>query len=209
MNYRTDQEDFWAGNFGNKYIERNKGNKIIASNINFLCQALKRTADIKNCLEFGANIGNNLIALNYLLPEVNLNAIEINQKAIIELKKTVKEENIFKGSILDYKPREKYDLVLIKGVLIHLNPEFLKEIYSILVKSTSKYILLAEYYNPKPISIEYRGHKNKLFKRDFAGELMDNHKEISLLDYGFCYRLDPLFPADDYTWFLMQKNNNC
>ncbi len=205
MNYKTDQEDFWAGDFGNDYIDRNKGSKIISSNINFLCQSLKQTSGINSCIEFGANVGNNLRALNYLLPEVDLSAIEINKKAIKELKKNVACKNIFEESILEYDPQEQFDLVLIKGVLIHLNPDYLKKIYSTLVKSSSKYILLTEYYNPKPVSIMYRGHKNKLFKRDFAGELMDNHKEISLINYGFCYHRDPLFPADDYTWFLMQK----
>ena len=205
MNYKTDQEDFWAGDFGNDYIDRNKGSKIISSNINFLCQSLKRASGINSCIEFGANVGNNLKALSHLLPEVDLSAIEINKKAIKELKKNVACKNIFEESILEYDPSEQFDLVLIKGVLIHLNPDYLNKIYSTLVKSSSKYILLTEYYNPNPVTIMYRGHKNKLFKRDFAGELMDNHKEVSLIDYGFCYHRDPLFPADDYTWFLMQK----
>jgi len=64
--------------------------------------------------------------------------------------------------------------------------------------------LLVEYYNPDPISINYRGHTDRLYKRDFAGELMDLHPNLSLIDYGFQYRRDPLFPQDDLTWFLMQ-----
>jgi len=44
-----------------------------------------------------------------------------------------------------------------------------------------------------------------LFKRDFAGEMLDRYPALKLLDYGFVYRRDPLFPQDDMTWFLLEK----
>ena len=51
----------------------------------------------------------------------------------------------------------------------------------------------------------YRGHENVLFKRDFAGELLDKYKNrVLLLDYGFIYHRDT-YPQDDLTWFLMEK----
>ena len=44
-----------------------------------------------------------------------------------------------------------------------------------------------------------------LFKRDFAGELLDKYKnKLLLLDYGFIYHRDT-YPQDDLTWFLMEK----
>lgn len=48
----------------------------------------------------------------------------------------------------------------------------LPEIYDKLFTASQRYILVAEYYNPSPVEIIYRGHSNRLFKRDFAGELM-------------------------------------
>jgi len=66
-------------------------------------------------------------------------------------------------------------------------------------------VLIAEYYNPSPMEIPYRGHSNKMFKRDFAGELMTRHPNMTLVDYGFLYRRDPNWPQDDITWFLMEK----
>ena len=206
MNYKTDQEDFWAGDFGNQYLERNADKQLVASNIHFLSSALSKASKLNSCIEFGSNIGNNLTALKYLVPDIELNAIEINPKAKKKLEKFIPNENIFEGSILDFEPSRKYDLVLIKGVLIHLNPKYLNDVYLKLFNSTSKYILLAEYYNPTPVEIEYRGHKNKLFKRDFAGEILENYRELSLLDYGFCYHGDKLFPNADITWFLLEKN---
>ena len=45
----------------------------------------------------------------------------------------------------------------------------------------------------------------KVGARDFAGEIMDRHPQLQLVDYGFAYRRDPNFPQDDITWFLMEK----
>lgn len=95
--------------------------------------------------------------------------------------------------------------LLIKGVLIHVNPDFLPKVYDKLVASARRYLLIAEYYNPSPVAIPYRGHKNRLFKRDFAGEIMDQHPEMKLVDYGFTYRHDPKFKHDDITWWLLKK----
>jgi spore coat polysaccharide biosynthesis protein SpsF len=53
--------------------------------------------------------------------------------------------------------------------------------------------------------INYRGHKDRLFKRDFAGELMDKYPDLKLVDYGFVWRRDNNFPQDDGTWFLLEK----
>ena len=78
-------------------------------------------------------------------------------------------------------------------------------IYRKIYKSAKKYILIAEYYNPSPSVIEYRGFKNKLFKRDFAGELMDLYPDLQILDYGFVYHRDQFYPQDDINWFLLKK----
>ena len=33
--FNTPQEEFWAGEFGSEYIERNEGAKLLASNLSF------------------------------------------------------------------------------------------------------------------------------------------------------------------------------
>ena len=71
--------------------------------------------------------------------------------------------------------------------------------------SDSDHILIAEYYNPAPVEVSYRGNSGKLFKRDFAGEMLDRYADLHLLDYGFGYHRDPQFPVDDITWFLLEK----
>lgn len=204
MKYKTEQEEFWSGNFGNDYINRNFDEQIIAGNINLFSQILSFTNGIKNILEFGANIGQNLIALKSLLPKSAFTAVEINNLACESLKKFDWVTTLNK-SILEYSADEKKDFVLTKGLLIHINPNELQNVYDILYNSSAKYICLVEYYNPVPIEINYRGHSGKLFKRDFAGEMLKKHSDLKLVKYGFSYHLDYNFPQDDLNWFLMEK----
>ena len=205
MTFKTEQEIFWAGKFGTEYIERNKGDALLASNLDFFAKALRAARGVKTCIEFGANIGMNLRALKLLHPAQEQHGIEINADAAHELAQIIPPNHVHHSSILDFNPQRTWDLALIKGVLIHINPNELPQVYDKLVASCEKYLLVAEYYNPAPVAIPYRGHTDRLFKRDFAGEIMDRHPQIALVDYGFAYRRDPNFPQDDITWFLMEK----
>lgn len=203
MKDKTKQELFWEGEFGNQYIERNNDEKLVASNTALFSKILNHTENVNSIIEFGANIGLNLKAIKRLLPAAELSGVEINKKAYGILKNNI--DKSYNESILDYKTDFQRDFVLIKGVLIHINPEKLKEVYEVLYNSTSKYICIVEYYNPSPVEIPYRGHDGYLFKRDFAGEFMDKYSEVKLVDYGFVYHRDNNFSADDLTWFLLSK----
>lgn len=205
MTFKTDQEAFWAGDFGTDYIQRNQGDELLASNLNFFAKALRQARSIKSCIEFGANIGMNLKALKLLYPGIDAYAIEINAEAANQLSEVIPPSMIYNRSILDFLPTRQWDVTLIKGVLIHINPEMLPQVYDKLFAACGRYLLVAEYYNPVPVAIPYRGHSDRLFKRDFAGEMMDRYPQLKLVDYGFMYRRDPSFPQDDITWFLMEK----
>lgn len=203
--FKTDQEKFWAENFGTEYIERNQGAQLLASNLNFFSKAFAKAGKINSCLEFGSNIGMNLKALKLLYPNIELRGIEINKQASEQLGNLIGSENVYNSSIFDYEVEKKSDITLIKGVLIHINPDMLELVYQKLYDASSKFILIAEYYNPSPVTIPYRGHSNKLFKRDFAGEILEKFSDTELVDYGFVYRKDSAFPQDDITWFLIKK----
>ncbi|HSH05452.1 MAG TPA: pseudaminic acid biosynthesis-associated methylase [Anaerolineae bacterium] len=207
MTYKTEQEQFWSGEFGDAYIERNQGAQAVATNLSLFAQILRSTRSVKSVIEFGANIGLNLEAIGQLLPRAELSAIEINGKAIEQLKA---KGNIttYHRSILEFSAEQLYDFVLIKGVLIHINPEALPDVYQRLYDSSRRYICMVEYYNPTPVEVPYRGHSERLFKRDFAGDMLDKFPDLSLVDYGFVYRRDHHFPQDDCTWFLMEKRRS-
>ena len=61
--------------------------------------------------------------------KLKISAIEINKVAFNELKKLnyVSPTN---KSVIDCIPKKRYDLVLSKGFLIHINPNKLKKVYS-------------------------------------------------------------------------------
>lgn len=202
--FKTEQEAFWAGEFGNDYIERNKNQQLIASNIMMFSKMLEKAHNVGSLIEFGSNIGMNLYALRHLLPQTHLSAIEINPKAASILKESG-FVNVYNTSILDFIPDTKRDLTFTKGVLIHINPEVLPYVYDKLYETSNKYILMCEYYDPNPVEISYRGHEGRLFKRDFAGEVMARFSDVTLVDYGFFYHNDPRHEQEDMNWFLMEK----
>ncbi len=211
MGYKTEQEAFWSGEFGNDYIERNAcTKKFLAAVLGLYSRIAASAPGLKSVLEFGANIGINLKAIKTLIPDIQTAAIEINHQAAARLKEDSFFEGkieVFETSILEYEPVKKYDLALISGVLIHINPQELQTVYEKLYDSSEKYICMIEYYNPTPAEIPYRGHEGKLFKRDFAGEFLDRYPDCQLADYGFQYHRDHYFPGDDNTWFLIEKRN--
>jgi pseudaminic acid biosynthesis-associated methylase len=203
MTYKTEQENFWAGEFGLNYIDRNNSEQLLYSKVAMWARMLQTANDINSVRELGCNIGLNLVALKRLQPTLNLSGYEINEEAA----KQASDFNVAKitqGSILEDITDSKVDLTFTAGVLIHTNPDYLDNVYRNLVNGSNRYVLVAEYYNPAPTKINYRGHEDRLFKRDFAGDLIDNYG-MKLVDYGFVYKRDNWAPQDDITWFLLEK----
>jgi pseudaminic acid biosynthesis-associated methylase len=204
MIWKTEQENFWADEFGQSYMERNNSAELNASNLELFSTIIRSMKSMPHSvLEFGANIGMNIKCLKELLSNSKFYAVEINSNACQELRKLNCE--VFEKSILDFEPDFESELVFTKGVLIHIDPSHLREAYKLMYNASSKYILCAEYYNPTPVAVHYRGFKNRLFKRDFAGEILDLFPDLKLVNYGFSYHRGQ-FPQDDTTWFLLEKN---
>ena len=205
--FSTDQEAFWSGSFGDAYTDRNDGNAVARSNLLFWGEILKRTGLISSCFEIGCNRGLNLDAIKTLMPACDTYGLEINSHAVMECES--KGHQVFEGSILSppssVPSGETADLSIASGVLIHINPEVLTSAYDLLFQLSKKFILISEYFNPVPVAIPYRGHEDRLFKRDFAGEFWQQHPSLRLIDYGFVWSKDPVAPKDDTTWFLFEK----
>ena len=205
MDYKTEQEAFWAGEFGNQYKERNVGDSTLASKTAMFAQIFEHLdVPIESVIELGANIGLNLVAMKRLIPGLKACGIDVNESAVAEMAK-IPDVEARCDSILSFEPAMNFDFSLICGVLIHINPDCLQDVYERLYKSSRKYICIAEYYNPTPVMVPYRGESERLFKRDFAGEFMQAYPDVRLVHQGFRYRNHPVFPADDITWFLMKK----
>jgi pseudaminic acid biosynthesis-associated methylase len=203
MTYKTEQENFWAGEFGLNYIDRNNSEPLLYSKVAMWARMLQAANNVNSIRELGCNIGLNLVALKRLQPKLNLSGYEINEEAAKQASDFNVAE-IKQGSIIEEINDKKVDLTFTAGVLIHINPDYLDNVYKNLVDGSDRYVLVAEYYNPAPTKINYRGHEDRLFKRDFAGDLIDNYG-MKLVDYGFVYKRDNWAPQDDITWFLLEK----
>jgi pseudaminic acid biosynthesis-associated methylase len=202
----NEQEKFWCGKFGKNYTSRSPNYKFNLNNYYLFKKIFKnKNKTVKSILELGANNGSNLVALKKLFLKSSCTAVEINKLACINLR-TLGFVNVINQSITDYKSIKKFDLVLLKGVLIHISPNRLKHLYKKISKLSKKYVLIAEYFNPFPVKVTYRGYKNKLFKRDFAFEFIKINKHYKIIDYGFVYHMDK-YPQDNINWFLLKRIN--
>jgi pseudaminic acid biosynthesis-associated methylase len=203
-NYGTQQEQLWASEHTEAYIERSSGPLLLAAKTALYAQILSHVRDVKSVIEFGPNIGMNLQAIRTLLPNVQQTAVEISPAAAEILRKK-QDIEVFNESLLNFKPSRTWDLAFTMGVLIHVNPDRLRDAYDLLYHASSRYVLMIEYYNPSPMMIMHRGLPDQMFKRDFAREMLAAHSDLNLLEYGFIYHRDPVFPLDDVTWFLFEK----
>jgi pseudaminic acid biosynthesis-associated methylase len=179
-----------------------KGDRI-AKQIMF-SQMIRNVPRIQSIVELGCNIGLNLRALKTINSNFEVAGYEINKNAVIKAKE-INVGEIFEESVITkiVSPKQ-YDLSFTSGVLIHINPDELGMVYDNLFNLSKKYILISEYYNPTPVMVEYRGHTGKLFKRDFAGEMIDKF-DLKLIDYGFFYHRNNYFSFGDSNWFLLEK----
>jgi pseudaminic acid biosynthesis-associated methylase len=200
----SDATEFWKGEFGKKYLARNMGR--VESNIAFFEKFLPErfktgsTHRLKSVVEFGCGAGENLLALSKVIKAVSLYGVEVNEDAA----DACKVGTITRGSFLT-KPVFQRDLCLSKGLLIHIPPHDLPLAYKRIYESARRVIMLAEYHNPAPVEVEYRGHRGKLWKRDFAAELWAAYPDLKLESYGFAWKHDKTGPQDDLVVTIFTK----
>jgi pseudaminic acid biosynthesis-associated methylase len=207
MSLIDEQEDFWKKTYAEEYIRKNK-----EFNHHLGAEAwekmLKGTGNqVKQILECGSNIGRNIQQLNIVLPNAEKSIIEISESAYNIATFRYELKHAFKGSILESNFLEaSFDLCFTSGVLIHINPDRLLQHMEKMFLYSRKYILMVEYFNRTPISIEYQGEADKLFKCDF-GKLFIENFDVKLLDYGFLWgHIYDAAGFDDMTWWLFEKH---
>ncbi|WP_103668747.1 pseudaminic acid biosynthesis-associated methylase [Pseudanabaena sp. BC1403] len=207
MSFNSEQEEFWAATYAEDYIKKNHefdhnlGAEVwakILANIH---------GEINTFLECGCNIGRNIEQIKQILPNAQPSIIEISEPAFNFVISCHNFNHAFNGAILDSSfDSNSFDLVFTMGVLIHINPDQLLTHMEKMFWYSSKYILMGEYFNRTPISLEYQGEKDKLFKRDF-GKLFIKNFSVRLVDYGFLWgHIYDSAGFDDITWWLFEKN---
>ncbi len=172
----------------------------------FFSKIIKLTKP-KSVIEIGSNIGLNIHYLREIdkNKKIKIDVIEINKKIceILSKKKELKINQIINKDIINYKIKNQYNLVFTVGVLIHINPKYLKNVINKIISLSNKYILIVEYFSHEPEKIEnYKGRNNLLFKRDFGKLFLK--KNIHCVDYGFLWQeKERVF--DNLNWWLFKK----
>lgn len=208
VNKDTAQLEFWRGDFGNTYIERNAASvEHLRARVAMWAKIMSETvgAPPASILEVGSNIGNNLRALR-TLTGAEMYALEPNQQAreILVKDGVVPAVNALDGLAAKIDlPDGAVDMAFTSGVLIHVHPDDLLASCAEIHRVARRYVVCVEYFSDKPEAIPYRGHSDKLFKRDFGSFWLDNFPDMQVRDYGFSWKR--LTGLDNLTWWLFEK----
>jgi len=79
-------ESFWAGEFGDEYIEEIRWRHLCRRGCSLFSRILGRTSGVASVIEFGANIGGEPLRNHLLLPKAEIKSVEINATAVKTLK---------------------------------------------------------------------------------------------------------------------------
>lgn len=204
----TAQLQFWRGDFGNSYIDRN------AASAEHLRARVAMWAKIMNCLvgdpprsilEVGSNIGNNLRALR-TLTGADMYALEPNAEArrILVGDGVVPADQALAGFAAKVPMADgAVDMAFTSGVLIHIHPDDLLASMCEIHRVARRHVVCIEYFSDKPEMIPYRGEDDRLFKRDFGGYYLDAFPDLRIVDYGFAWKR--LTRLDNLTWWVLEK----
>jgi pseudaminic acid biosynthesis-associated methylase len=184
----TKQEEFWLGDFGKEYSERNSktdeewddfykktwGITKLEMNDSFI-------GDLpKNCkiLEVGCNYGLQLHGLQRMGFE-QLYGIELQSRAVAKAKEFTSGINIIQGSGFDVPFKDNFfDIVFTNGVLIHIAPDDLGKFMDEMYRCSKKYIWGFEYFSEGVTSVPYRGNIGFLWKADYTKLFLNRFSDL-------------------------------
>jgi pseudaminic acid biosynthesis-associated methylase len=193
-------ENLWGGDFGNAYVDRNRS--AGDSREPFWTSMLKEFP-VQRVLEVGCNTGANLRWIQPHASAEQTYGVDINVKALEELKQTIPGINAVWSPARDLPFRDGwFDLTFTMGVLIHQPPDILPLIMSEIVRCSRKFVLCGEYYSEEPTEVHYRGETGALFKRDFGGMYQRLFPDLQLRKQGF---LSSDQGWDDVTFWMFEK----
>ena len=176
---KTEQTNFWEGEFGKEYTDRNTFNHDGLNNYYLTNYGVSKDEMNKEflggldrnikILEVGCNIGMQLNALQKM-GFTNLSAIDLQEYAVKKALELTNGIHIIQGSGFEIPFGDNsFDLVYTHGVLIHISPSDLSKIMGEMNRVSSKYIWGFEYYNDEIKQINYRGHDGFMWKGDYSG----------------------------------------
>jgi pseudaminic acid biosynthesis-associated methylase len=212
---RTQQIEFWSGDFGRDYTVRNTMDQE-AWNAMYLKNYGITRANMNNkflhgfpkdfrILEVGSNTGHQLHALRQN-GFTNLYGIELQFGAANLAQKLRKDIHVVQASGFEI-PFEagNFDLVFTSGVLIHIAPHDLPFIMGEIHRCSSRYIWGFEYYSERSREISYRGNTGVLWKADYASIFMKSFPDLTLIKKMFYPYIDENENNNVDCMYLMEK----
>ena len=191
----TSTLDFWAGEFGTEYTDRN----VVpwSDRVPFWRRIVEHTR-AQTFLDVGCNAGWNMQALRTIDTKLAMSGVDINDHAL-DLAKAVglDVEKVAAWDIAEHFGADVCDLVITSGVLIHVAPDDLQRTMKAIRDTTKRWVVAIEYDAPEETEVTYRGHAGKLWKRPY-GELY-KALGLALVEFG------PAVGFDDCTYWLMEK----
>ncbi len=208
---KTEQERFWESKFGDEYTIRNAGDwdafykkqwGITRTELNE--EFLSGVNANSRVLEVGCNRANQLQVL-HKQGFTNLWGLDINRKAL-EIARENKHFNIVEASAFDIPFKDDFfDLVFTSGVLIHIAPENLPLIIKEMYRVTRHYIWCFEYFSETCKEIEYRGHKNRLWKNNYLEVFLENYPDLRIVKER---KIKYVESDNTDMMFLLEKTNS-
>jgi pseudaminic acid biosynthesis-associated methylase len=214
---KNQQENFWSGDFGKEYTDRNSryneelekayqtwyGVSRREMNDEFLGRLPK---DIR-ILEVGCNTGMQLACLKGM-GFTELYGIELQPYAVEKAKEYTDGISIIQGSAFDIPFKDNYfDLVFTSGVLIHIAPENLPKVFAEMHRCSKKYIWGFEYYAPKTTSINYRGNEGFLWKADYGKLIGEQFKNMEVVKQEYYPYITENEKGNTDSMYLLAKKN--
>lgn len=193
-------ERLWAGDFGDAYTDRNRAAGPPRASF---WKGVLAACRPRRVLEIGCNLGLNLRWVASTVPARDVYGVDINLKALAELRRGVPGVQAVASPARSLPFRDGvFDLVFTMGVLIHQPPETLPLIMAEIVRCSARFVLCGEYFAAEPTEIGYRGQTGALFKRDFGGLYAQLCPQLSARKQGFLSRAEGW---DDVTYWLFEK----
>lgn len=212
---KTQQTEFWSGDFGKEYTDRNSRNnqdwdEFYLENWGLTKLDMNKAflghlpSDIK-ILEVGCNTGMQLTGLQRM-GFTDLYGIELQPYATEKAKEYTKNINIITASGFDIPFKDRYfDVVCTNGVLIHISPNDLPKIMDEMYRCSKKYIWGFEYFAPEVKNINYRGNENYLWKADYAQMFLNRFSDLKLVKKELYPYINPAQKGNVDCMYLLEK----
>lgn len=196
-----DLESMWAGKFGDEYVERNAA--PIEARRHFWERVL---ADFpaSRILEVGCAHGEELTHLSNLVEPHDLWGVDVNERALTEVRQRVPGVNAVWGLARELPFRDRFfDAVFTIGLLIHQPDGTLPIVMNEIARCSKRWVMCGEYYAEETTDINYRDRPGILFKRDYGrlyqewipGLVLRHSEELTVEESGF----------DRVTWHVLER----